>query len=466
MADNFNATAGDGTIIGAADDIGGVLYPRVKISQGADGAATDVSSAAPLQVTGANGTFPVSGTLTAVTTVGTITNVVHVDDNSSTISIDDGAGSITVDGTVTATVGTVTAVTTVGTITNVVHVDDNSGNLSIDDGGNSITVDNGGTFAVQATIAAGATAIAKAEDVASADADVGVPALAVRKATPANTSGTDGDYEFLQMSAGRLWVDASGKTLTVTHVDSGGTDITDTTNHALKVNVVTGSAAGTQYTEDAAAAGDPVGTMVMGVRRDTLSASEVSADGDNVAIKANKYGALRIIATDSAGNEATFATATTVDITKANGTTLDTNSGTKSAGTPRVVIATDQPQLTNAFKVDGSAVTQPISGTVSITDITNAEYETVAASQTAQVLGATGGTGDYISHVLVIPATTSPGNVLLLDNATSITIFTGGATSVSNLVPFAIPLCMKSVSGAWKLTTGANVSCIGVGNFT
>lgn len=77
------------------------------------------------------------------------------------------------------------------------------------------TVVGTGTFAVQATLAAGATNIAKAEDVTSADGDVGVPSLAVRKATPANTSGTDGDYEFLQMSAGRLWVDASGKTLTV-----------------------------------------------------------------------------------------------------------------------------------------------------------------------------------------------------------------------------------------------------------
>ena len=94
------------------------------------------------------------------------------------------------------------------------------------------------------------------------------------------------------------------------------------------------------------------------------------------------------------------------------------------------------------------------------------EYETVAASATAQVLGATGAAGDYISGILVIPATTSPGNVLLLDNATSITVFTGGATSVSNLVPFFIPLGMYSVSGAWKLTTGLNVSCIGIGNFT
>lgn len=110
--------------------------------------------------------------------------------------------------------------------------------------------------------------------------------------------------------------------------------------------------------------------------------------------------------------------------------------------------------------------TGPFSFVSFLTDISHGEYETVAASQTAQILGATGATGDYISSILVVPGTTSPGNVLLLDNAISITVFTGGATSVSNLVPFSIPLGMRSVSGAWKITTGANVSCIAIGNFT
>jgi hypothetical protein len=96
----------------------------------------------------------------------------------------------------------------------------------------------------------------------------------------------------------------------------------------------------------------------------------------------------------------------------------------------------------------------------------DAEYETVAASQTAQVMGGAGATGDYLDSILVIPATTSPGNVLLLDNATSITVFTGGATSVADLKPFTIGIGAKSVSGAWKITTGANVSVIAFGNFT
>lgn len=96
----------------------------------------------------------------------------------------------------------------------------------------------------------------------------------------------------------------------------------------------------------------------------------------------------------------------------------------------------------------------------------NTDYETVAASQTAQVIGATGAAGDYISHIIIVPATTSPGQVLLLDNATSITIFTGGASSVSNLIPFVVALDMVSTSGAWKITTGADVSVIAVGDFT
>lgn len=151
----------------------------------------------------------------------------------------------------------------------------------------------------------------------------------------------------------------------------------------------------------------------------------------------------------------------------------DKGSGTGGSVTQRTIIDSSQlgtlGQTTMSASVPVALASNQSSIPVTNTPLINfgaGEYETVAASQTAQVLGATGGTGDYISGLLVIPATTSPGNVLLLDNATSITVFTGGATSVSNLVPFFIPLGMISVSGAWKVTTGANVSVIGIGNFT
>lgn len=96
------------------------------------------------------------------------------------------------------------------------------------------------------------------------------------------------------------------------------------------------------------------------------------------------------------------------------------------------------------------------------------QYETVAASQTGQEIGpnSTGRGGDYLSGLLVIPATTSPGNVLLLDGTTSITVFAGGASSVSTLIPFAIPIgALATASTGWKVTTGASVSVIAFGRF-
>ncbi|KKK60221.1 hypothetical protein LCGC14_3026520, partial [marine sediment metagenome] len=50
-----------------------------------------------------------------------------------------------------------------------------------------------------------ASSIVLAEDVAHSTGDAGVQMLAVRKATPADLSGADGDYEPLQLDNGRLW---------------------------------------------------------------------------------------------------------------------------------------------------------------------------------------------------------------------------------------------------------------------
>jgi len=191
----------------------------------------------------------------------------------------------------------------------------------------------------------------RAEDTASGDADSGLPIFAVRKATPANTSGTDGDYEALQISAGRLWTDAgallptslgakvgTGSLSVVPASDGFGVNATQTgtwniTNVSgtvslptgaataakqpalgtagsssadvitvqgiasgtnLNVNCQVGCSGGTAYTEDVAAASDPVGLAVISRRRDTLSASEVSADGDNIGLVSTSKGELRI----------------------------------------------------------------------------------------------------------------------------------------------------------------------------
>ena len=94
-------------------------------------------------------------------------------------------------------------------------------------------------------------------------------------------------------------------------------------------------------------------------------------------------------------------------------------------------------------------------------------YETVAASQTTQALGATGAAGDFLSHLLVVPASTSPGAVSIKDGAGSaVTVFAGGSGSVASLVPFPVFVGAPSGAGAWQVTTGANVSVVAVGTFT
>lgn len=99
---------------------------------------------------------------------------------------------------------------------------------------------------------------------------------------------------------------------------------------------------------------------------------------------------------------------------------------------------------------------------------TYAEYETVAASQTDQTLGATGAIGDYLAGVLIVPGTAGCGAVSIKDGSGSaITIFAGGGTTaLPTLAPIFVPLGIYSKDGAWQVTTGANVTAIGIGDFT
>jgi hypothetical protein len=116
MADNMPVTPGSGATV-AADDIGGVLYQRVKIGVGADGSATDVSSAAPMPVNvisaipaGTNNIGDVDVlTLPAIptgsNTIGAVnlaqytpaTGRLPVDGSGVTQPVSDAGGSITVD---------------------------------------------------------------------------------------------------------------------------------------------------------------------------------------------------------------------------------------------------------------------------------------------------------------------------------------------------------------------------------
>ena len=90
------------------------------------------------------------------------------------------------------------------------------------------------------------------------------------------------------------------------------------------------------------------------------------------------------------------------------------------------------------------------------------KYEHVAASATAQVLGATGAAGDYLHRLIITVSTGLTGTVSLLDNnASHVLVAANSAIGV-----YSVEVNTKSVNGAWKITTGAGAEVVAIGNFT
>jgi len=90
------------------------------------------------------------------------------------------------------------------------------------------------------------------------------------------------------------------------------------------------------------------------------------------------------------------------------------------------------------------------------------KYEHVAASQTAQVLGTTGATGDYLHRLIITVTTAATGTVALLDNTTSHTLVAANTA----IGVYSVEVNTKSVNGSWKITTGAGAEVVAIGNFT
>lgn len=111
------------------------------------------------------------------------------------------------------------------------------------------------------------------------------------------------------------------------------------------------------------------------------------------------------------------------NLKQVNGTTVDTNSGNKSAGTQRFVLATDQPQLTNALKVDGSAVTQPVkesqpaTGTLSNVTMTGSSVQLVASNASRRNLMIFNDTGVVVYVKLGSSASSTSFTVKLVNQA-------------------------------------------------
>lgn len=157
------------------------------------------------------------------------------------------------------------------------------------------------------------------EDAAASGGESGIMPLAVRKDSAGTLASADGDFTPLQ-------VDASG---------------------SLRV---TGGGGGTEYTEDAAAAADPVGTSLILIRKDTPAAI-TSADGDNVAMRGSDYGAAYVTLVDNAGSFVSVGGGTQYDedsahvsgdkVTMAGVVRADTAAAQSGTDGDRTVLITD-----------------------------------------------------------------------------------------------------------------------------
>ena len=90
MADNYKARGSDAVeSTFGADDISGVLHPRVKLTIGADGTAVDLDTGQELKAD----SLPV--------VLASDQGALPVTDNDGSFTVDDGGDSLTIDGTVT-----------------------------------------------------------------------------------------------------------------------------------------------------------------------------------------------------------------------------------------------------------------------------------------------------------------------------------------------------------------------------
>lgn len=300
-------------------------------------------------------------------TVSTITNVVHVDDNSSTLSIDDGGASITIDGSLSSITSTVSA-----------YINNGSGGsaVNIQDGGNSITVD-------------GTVAVSSITSTTSAYINNGAGASAVNIQDGGNSITVDGTVGVSSISAAVSATLLTGSNTIGSVKLTDGTDTADvldlTNSNPLTVAIVDGSGdqitsfgGGTQYTEDAAAAADPVGTASILVRSDT-PATITNANGDNVAQRGTNYGAGYVqVVTSSGAYVDTFGGGTQYTEgdtdTTITGTALifETNVASSILG---VVSSTNPLPISDnnaTISVDDGAGSITVDGTVAVSSITSA----------------------------------------------------------------------------------------------
>jgi hypothetical protein len=317
MADNVVLNAGAGGVTAAADDVGGVIYQRIKLCWGVDGVAVDASATNPLPVTlslakaedaahvSADSGVPMLAVRRDTATVGSDTDGdystlnVNASGQLWTAAVQSGAWNITnISGTVSLPTGAATAA---NQTTVIGHLD--------------------GVETLLGTIDADTGTLAGA--VAGTEMQVDIVA-----ALPAGTNNI-GDVDVLTLPALPAGTNAIGKLAANSGVDIGDVDVTSV------ANVVPGTGAtNLGKLEDGAHASGDVGVMALAVRRDANTAL-VGADGDYAPLQVSATGNLKVAIIEGAGSGGTSI---------ADGATFTRN--TTSATPAAAVVESTAPTLT------------------------------------------------------------------------------------------------------------------------
>lgn len=99
------------------------------------------------------------------------------------------------------------------------------------------------------------------------------------------------------------------------------------------------------------------------------------------------------------------------------------------------------------------------------------DYDNVAAGQTDQAVGPTGGAaGDLLANIILVPLTVAMGAVSIKDGGgPAITIYPGvpaGGSYIVDKAPSIVELGMRSQAGPWRVSTGPNVEVIVTGELS
>jgi len=218
-----------------------------------------------------------------------------------------------------------------------------------------------------------------------------------------------------------------------------------------------------EKTEDAAHSSGDAGVMLLAVRKDTAAAL-AGTDGDYIPLIVGSDGGLWVrlsqalpAGTNAIGKLAANDGVDIGDVTATNlPATVDTNSGNKSASTLRVVLATDQPTMSNAQPASQSGTWTMQPGNTANTTAWLVKAQRAATPTQSSVAGATSSTSLLASNSSRLGAT------IYNDSAAALYLKLGATASTSSFsvkiaaggyyeVPFNYT---GAIDGIWDSATG------------